>query len=158
MRFLTDLQHRFGFTGNEFKVILFLSLSLVAGMGIKWLRSGGGATGGILPTFDYSRSDSEFAARSLSLTADTIHSYFGTPSRTVQHKQTLTPGCIDINSASKQQLILLPGIGESIASRIIAYRDENGPFSSVDRLVRVKGIGAKKLEKIRPFVTAGPTR
>lgn len=56
---------------------------------------------------------------------------------------------ININAASAEQLQALPGIGQVTAGRIIAYRDQNGPFSAVDQLVQVKGIGAKTLEKIR---------
>lgn len=64
-------------------------------------------------------------------------------------------GKVDLNTATVNQLISLPGIGETIALRIIAYRTENGPFSSVDELVSVEGIGPSKLEKIYDQVTVG---
>ncbi len=60
---------------------------------------------------------------------------------------------VDINRADLDQLATLPGIGEKIAERINAYREENGPFKSVDDLLNVKGIGPKMLEKIRPLIT-----
>ena len=56
---------------------------------------------------------------------------------------------IDVNSASLKELESLPGIGPVIAKRII----EGRPYLSVDDLLRVKGIGAKRLEEIRPYVT-----
>ncbi len=59
---------------------------------------------------------------------------------------------LNINTASAKDLQLLPGIGPKIAQRIVDYRAKNGPFSSVDDLKKVKGIGDKKLEKIRPFL------
>lgn len=62
---------------------------------------------------------------------------------------------VNINTASKQLLDALPGIGEVIAQRIIDYREENGPFESIEELLNVSGIGEKKLEELREFVTVG---
>ena len=64
-------------------------------------------------------------------------------------------GRIDINTASADQFSLLPGIGETIAQRIVDYREENGRFSSVEELTFVKGIGEKKLDSIRKYLTVG---
>lgn len=59
---------------------------------------------------------------------------------------------ISINTASAEELTQLPGVGPSTAAAILAYRQERGGFSSIDELNEVKGIGPKKLEKMRPFV------
>src|SRR5207253_3002293 len=63
---------------------------------------------------------------------------------------------IDINRASEEQLQQLPGIGPELARRIVEVR-RVAPFRSVNDLRRVRGIGAKTLEKLRPFVTVGTT-
>ncbi len=66
-------------------------------------------------------------------------------------------GVVNLNTASAQQLDLLPGIGEKAAKRIIEHRSKT-PFAKVDDLRKVKGFGAKKLEKLKPFLTtSGPT-
>lgn len=59
---------------------------------------------------------------------------------------------IDINRASVEELTAIPGIGKSLAQRIVDFRDENGPFKRVEDLLKIRGIGEKSLEKIRPHV------
>ena len=63
---------------------------------------------------------------------------------------------ININSASAEELDALPGIGEVMAGRIIAFRESNGPYRSVDDLIHVQGISAKTIERFRDLVTTGP--
>jgi comEA protein len=65
------------------------------------------------------------------------------------------PGLININTADTEDLMLLPGIGATLASRIIEYRTANGPFSSIEDLIQVKGIGAETLSKLKQFITVG---
>jgi competence ComEA-like helix-hairpin-helix protein len=62
---------------------------------------------------------------------------------------------VNLNEASVQELIELPGIGEVLAARIVAYREEHGPFQSLDALKQVSGIGDKLVEKIRDLVVLG---
>jgi len=64
-------------------------------------------------------------------------------------------GKININSATQEQLISLPGIGETIAQKIIAYRRDNGKFKSVYDLLSVSGIGDKKLNELLDYITVG---
>lgn len=60
---------------------------------------------------------------------------------------------ININSADSSQLQTINGIGPSTAEKIIRYRTSKGAFKSIDDLKKVNGIGDKKLEKLRPYVT-----
>lgn len=62
---------------------------------------------------------------------------------------------LNINSASAEDLQVLPGIGEVLARRIIAYREENGGFSRVEELMYVEGIGEKRLEEMLEYITIG---
>ena len=66
-------------------------------------------------------------------------------------KARFSDGLLDLNIASKEKLMFINGIGPVLAERIIAGR----PYKTVDGLIKVKGIGSKKLEKIRPYVVIG---
>lgn len=62
-------------------------------------------------------------------------------------------GTVNVNTASLEELTLLPGIGESRAKALIETRKRLGGFKSVDDLLEVKGIGDASLERLRPHVT-----
>ena len=69
----------------------------------------------------------------------------------------LLPGeTVDVNSADALELQKLPGIGEGLSAAIVADREENGPFASVEDLLRVPGIGEKRLEAIRDLICVEP--
>lgn len=62
---------------------------------------------------------------------------------------------IDINSAGVEEFMALPGIGEKLAERIVAYREENSGFSRVEDILNVEGIGKKRFEDIVNLITVG---
>jgi len=62
---------------------------------------------------------------------------------------------LDINRATVEELQTLPGIGERLAKRVIERRSARGSFHTVEDLLEVKGIGVKRLNRLRPFLTAG---
>lgn len=151
MMSLADLQHRFGFTRNEVTLILFLSVSLLAGAVIRWLRPEIPPGVEIPPSSVYAASDSEFAALSSRAAADTAEAALR--EKIQPHKPRLDSASIDLNTAPLAELARLPGIGQAYARRIIAYRETHGSFSRVDDLMNVTGIGAKRFQALRPFVT-----
>jgi len=61
-------------------------------------------------------------------------------------------GVVNLNTASLEELQLLPGVGEVRAQAILARRSEQGGFESVEQLVEVKGIGPALLERLRPHL------
>lgn len=61
-------------------------------------------------------------------------------------------GPVDLNTATVEQLDALPGVGPITAAAIVAWRQGNGSFSSIDQLGEVDGIGPARLEKLRPLV------
>jgi competence protein ComEA len=63
---------------------------------------------------------------------------------------------IDINQADWPEFTVLPGIGETLARRIVESRQVDGPFADVDQLERVRGIGPKTLEQLRPYLRPVP--
>ncbi|HEX4131340.1 MAG TPA: helix-hairpin-helix domain-containing protein [Pirellulales bacterium] len=63
---------------------------------------------------------------------------------------------VDLNRADWPELAQLPGVGETLARRIVEARDKHGPWTTVDELRQVKGMGPKTLEALRPYVTVEP--
>lgn len=61
-------------------------------------------------------------------------------------------GKINLNTATEQQLMLLPGVGETTAKKIIEYRTENNGFTSIEDIMNVSGIGEKKFLQMKPYI------
>ncbi len=128
-------------TNSERKVILFLVTTLSIGYGIQLLQTTFPNTA---QAFDYKIQDSTFMELSLDKENDTTIT-------DDEDKKGINK--ININTATKEQLMKLPGIGEITADRIIQYRKEKGKFSKIDELDRVKGINRKKIEKIKLMIS-----
>jgi competence protein ComEA len=121
------------FTRDERAVVVFLAVSLAVGSLVMAAR----------------RVDPSLVADTQSPGADSAS--------LVQPAET-QEWPIDVNRASADELVALPGIGPVRAAAIIALRDERGRFGSIDELLDVKGIGPKTLERLRPLAIAGPGR
>ncbi|MFZ1977279.1 MAG: helix-hairpin-helix domain-containing protein [Bacteroidota bacterium] len=141
---LKRIADRLALTKTERKVILFLSVTLLCGMGIRFYQK-------IVPSpprFEYRVQDSTFA--SLNERTDEAAEK---KEDTVDAGRAYHPEKLDINRATKDQLIDLPGIGETLAGRILERRTTDGKFTSIDELLEVKGITPKRLEKIRNLIS-----
>lgn len=62
---------------------------------------------------------------------------------------------INLNTATAEQLQMIPGIGPAISESIIVYRDTNGPFTKVEDILNVKGVGESLLSRILIYATVG---
>jgi competence protein ComEA len=65
-------------------------------------------------------------------------------------------GLININTATQTDLEMLPGIGPAMAANVIAHREANGPFATIESILDVPGIGEGRFEAIRDLITVGP--
>jgi competence protein ComEA len=132
------LKNRLALTATEQRVILFLAVTFLIGGAIRLYQE----TFPAGERFDYRSADSTFAA--LSAVAKT---------ETVQEEMLEPTQPVNINTATKKELMKLPGIGEVIAERIILYREDEGPFKTSDDLQKVKGISSRKFQQLKSLVT-----
>ena len=65
---------------------------------------------------------------------------------------------VNLNTATAAELEKLPGVGPSLASRIVEYRTKNGGFKKIEDLMNVQGIGEKSFLKLKPQITVTPAR
>lgn len=118
--------------------LLVLTAVFLAAVGLLYLRASAAAEG-----TDYTITASRRAAQEAA----------PAPEEPAEPEEPSGP--VDINTADLEQLQTLNGIGPALAQRIIDYREENGPFTSVEELLQIKGIGEATLNKFRDHVTTG---
>ena len=94
-----------------------------------------------------------FIGRSANKSYIQIQDIQNSPSQPAESQPPESPAQININTATVQQLQLLPGIGEALAQRIVDYRQTNGMFRSTEELMNVSGIGETKFANIKDFIT-----
>lgn len=106
-------------------------------------------------TFDYKKQDSLFArisAQPVKAKEEKIHTLSYQP-LSEQKTQQISVHQIDLNTASSAELQTLPRVGPAMAARILEYRRAHGRFSTTDELMKVKGIGRKTFERIKPYLS-----
>lgn len=163
MSFTRSVVEYFGFTKTETRVILFILAALVLGAGIKLIEYHFYSAEPDQRLFDYSKSDREFQERSAGFAEKNragatdrgpgANDDRSSISARAIRKSAPAIQSVNINSASRDELMALPGIGEELSERIILYRDEHGLFTGVEDLKKVRGIGDRKFEQLRPYVT-----
>ena len=138
------------FTDKESAAISFLTVTFLLGMGVDYYRD--------------KRVEDRLAESIPRLIAEDkkfkeaaamLQSEFDISSIVTKLNDDGTLHSIEVNRASLNGLMLLPGIGPTLAGRIVDMRDSIGSFQSVDELLDIKGIGKNKLNKIRPYIIIG---
>ncbi|MCF7796326.1 MAG: helix-hairpin-helix domain-containing protein [Lentisphaeria bacterium] len=135
------------FTSQERMVILFLGITLLAGGIVRWTKIQQSPMLQIQTKSVYEEM-STFQAVSHELNSNTAIV------ESKAEKISMLEGTININQADTATLQQLPGIGPTLASRIIDFRSEHGPFTQIEDLKKVKGIGTKMFEKISKIISA----
>ena len=88
----------------------------------------------------------------IGLTATSFAQSSSSPRPAASDKQVIV---VNLNTATVTELEKLPGIGTRVATRIVEYRQKNGPFKKIEELMNVQGIGEKSFLKLRPQLTVG---
>jgi competence ComEA-like helix-hairpin-helix protein len=138
--------------------LLFVLLSLIVGAAYRsWVAPDGPTFVERLRVLEESqelRDERGDDARSLSRgaasgSADSVSRTAGVSRRRVEPAPL---GRLDVDRATGAEFERLPGIGPALAARIIADRSSRGPFSTPEGLLRVRGIGPKTLDRLRPYL------
>lgn len=165
MRPLYRLQTHLGLTGPEGAAALVVLVALAGGVVARHLQ----ATSEPVPTDFYAAADAAFARASVAADSGWAAPVsFDAPADTLSAaaladaeveaaaaprrvgKQDPVP--TNLNTASEAELQRLPRIGPALAARIVAYRQEHGPFRRPEDVTNVRGIGEKTLEKLAPWI------
>lgn len=154
--------NKLNFTRSETRVLLLLLVLLFAGFGLKmFVNHSSGKS-----NFDYQKAGRIFSKNSgmqindtnpqnssTIIQDDTVKTSDSKGKTKTKKGENLAEKSININTAAKELLTLLPGVGNSTADKIIEYRETQGRFKRIEDIMKVKGIGQKKFDKMKVFIT-----
>ena len=138
------------FNRNEQIVLLLLCCILIVGIAISYIDSRDPER---VPDFEVQKSAVPVPEEKAEVARDSVADLAAVPSATKKTEAPRAEALIDLNRATAKEFERLPGIGPQIAARIVAYRDQHGAFKRVEDITKVRGIGAKTLERLRPHLT-----
>ena len=137
------------FTQKERFLFQFLIISVTIGLSVGTIRK----------TFfksDFSKQMekeiTEFKSVSADIEVSTLNESNQISSKSDDIKPQILVKSLDINTASKNDLLTLPKIGPVTAESIIRYREDFGSFNTIEDLLNIKGIGPKILDQLKPFI------
>ncbi len=142
----------FTFNRNEQIILLLLCGVLIIGIVIRYLDS---KNPDHIPDFEVHKNAVEVPSPEEKTEVPQVTSLTQRQSPVPSPKENVPQvrELININSATAKEFERLHGIGPQIAGRIVAYREKNGAFKRVDDITKVRGIGPKTLERLRPHLT-----
>jgi competence protein ComEA len=163
MRFdaLREFGYRLRLTRNEQNVLFFLFAAIIFGAGVTGFGAIFGPARAPGDSFSYDAQDREYleGARQYAAAEGTPADSGTAASREVlprlsEGRTKATAGrAVNINSASREELLLLPGVGPSTAEKILAYRTAHGAFRRPEEIMEVPSIGEKKFLKMKPYIS-----
>lgn len=146
-------------TKTKSKARLLMAVSaFIAVIGVGFLLDHAGEERFVIETVPpHDSTDSATGAAQTDI--DVVKSNPENTNETVAKAETITDngemvidGKVNINTANAEVLDKLDGVGESVAQRIIDYREAHGPFENIEELTLVNGIGQKKLDSLRDYI------
>jgi comEA protein len=157
---LKDYLGYFTFTKLESRAIILIIIAILVGTTIKIIKNQVTSN-----SFDFESFDKEFIYKtsiyqnfSNQSPVDTLINSETTEETNIKKQekgkkeQNLKEKSININTATKDELVKLPGVGPSTAEKIIEYREKINGFKKIEDIMKVKGIGQKKFEKMKPYI------
>lgn len=137
------------FTQKERFVFQFLIISVAIGQSVRTIQKTY-----FKPDFSEKIENeiAEFKSLSIDIDESKLNYTQENLSKSDDIKPKISVKSLDVNTASKNDLMTLPKIGPVTAEKIIQYRDDFGPFKSIEDLLKIKGIGQKTLDQLKPFI------
>lgn len=170
-----------GFTKGEIKVIIFIVLIIISGFTIKYYKhlfgesyvnynysksdseflSKSNSNLTIISDSTNNKRDTSVLYnenetqlyQQLKSSDDSINSGQKIKPKKSKKELNLKEKSININTVGKDSLLLLPGVGESTAEKIILFREKYNGFKTIEDIMKIKGIGKKKFEKMKVYIT-----